>query len=257
MTTEPELVLERRGMISIARLNRPEARNALSPSLLMAIGEAVVDAEEDPDVRALVLTGTGPRAFCAGMDLRTFADGDASPAGPSTDAFIRLMHGDARVPVIGAANGSAVGGGLELLLGCDLVVASVDARLGLPEVQRGLFPGGSGTTLARRVPMAIALELTLTGDLVTAERALAAGLVNAVVAPDQVLAVATAYAERIAANAPLGVAACRELVRLWPTDAAAATARLAEWQTLVFSSVDAREGATAFVEKRPPVWTGA
>jgi len=256
--TGDELVRERRGEVLVARLNRPEARNALSPSLMGAIGAAVGEAESDPAVRAVVLTGTGDRAFCAGMDLRAFAGGASmSAADPAAMAgFQRLLDGRVTVPVIGAANATAVAGGFELLLGCDLIVASSEARFGLPEVKRGLFPAGGGTRLGTRVPLSIALEITLTGETFDAGRAHALGLVNAVVPPDEVLDRALELAGRIAANGPLAVAATKELVRLSVTDAARATERLAELQQLVFASDDAREGATAFVEKRPPVWQG-
>ena len=147
-------------------------------------------------------------------------------------------------------------GGLELLLGCDVVVASSEARFGLPEVKRGLFAAGGGTFIGQRIPLAIALEITLTGDLIDAGRAYELGLVNQVVPPDEVLDAALALAERIAANGPLGVAASKELVRLAASDPRRARERLAEWQRVVFASEDAQEGALAFVEKRPPVWTG-
>jgi enoyl-CoA hydratase/carnithine racemase len=143
-----------------------------------------------------------------------------------------------------------VAGGLEVLLGCDVIVASRDARFGLPEVKRGLFAGGNGTTLGARIPLAVALELALTGDLVDAERALALGLVNAVVDPDDVVETAVGYAERIAANAPLALAATKELVRLAATDGARYRERRDHWRPVVFGSQDAVEGATAFVEKR-------
>jgi enoyl-CoA hydratase/carnithine racemase len=256
---EPELVVERRGAIAILRLNRPEARNALSGGLIVGLGTAVLEAEADPDVRAVVLTGTGERAFCAGMDLRAMAEGDALPgtgADAGTAGFHRLIRGEVAVPVVGAANGSAVAGGLELLLGCDLIVAARGARFGLPEVKRGLFAAGGGTWIGTRVPLAIALELALTGDLIDAERAQQMGLVNAVVEPTDVLARAVELAERIAANGPLGLAATKELVRLSVTDPGAVPARLAEWQAKVFSSQDAIEGAQAYLEKRPAVWQG-
>ena len=160
------------------------------------------------------------------------------------------------MPVVGAANGSAVAGGLELLLGCDVVIASSGARFGLPEVKRGLFAAGGGTLVGNRIPTAIALELTLTGDLVDAARAYQVGLVNAVVAPDEVWDAAVAMAERIAANGPLGLAASKELVRLSASDPVAARERQAHWSSVVFSSEDAMEGARAYMEKRDPVWRG-
>jgi enoyl-CoA hydratase len=278
-TSDGELVVERRGPVLVARLNRPEARNALTAEVIRALGAALAGAESDPSVRVVVLTGTGDRAFCAGMDLRAFADAatvqpDGAVGRPQPGesdhrggdlviddshemrAFERFLRGEIGVPVIGAANGTAVAGGLELLLGCDLVVLAEGARLGLPEVKRGLFPAGGGTFIGTRIPMNVALEMALTGDTVDAGRALALGLANAVVPAEQVLDVALAYAERIAANGPLGVAATKELVRLGVVDAAAAWDRLREWQPVVFGSEDAREGALAFVEKRAPVWRG-
>jgi len=258
MSAEDELVQERRGSVVVLRLNRPEARNALSPSLISALGKAVVAAEADVAVRAVVLTGTGDRAFCAGMDLRSFAEGDSMVAdsGEAMAAFSRLLRGEIAVPVIGAANATAVAGGFELLLGCDLIVASSAAAFGLPEVKRGLFAAGGGTSIATRLPLNVALELTLTGDTITAARAMELGLVNVVVEPDGVLDAALALADRLAANAPLSLAATKELVRLAVTDPARVPERLEHWRSTVFASDDAKEGATAFVEKRPPVWSG-
>ena len=253
--SEAELVVERHAAVVVARLNRPEARNALTPSLMRALGAALLDAERDPVVRAVVLTGTGDRAFCAGLDLRAFAAGDVTVGeGEEADAFGRLLRGTIEVPLVGAANGTAVAGGCELLLGCDLIVLAEGAQLGLPEVKRGLFPAGGGTFIGTRIPLSIALELALTGDPIDADRAASLGLVNAVVPADQVLAVALVYAERIAANGPLAVKATKELVRLAVVDAAAAWDRLRVLQPEIFASEDAREGAVAFVEKRPPVW---
>ncbi len=256
MIGDAELVRERRGPLSLLRLNRPDARNALTTTLVDELGAALVEAESDPDVRAMVLTGTGERAFCSGMDLRAFSEGDVPGATPgeSTEAYHRLLRGETSVPIIGAANGSAVAGGLELLLGCDVVIASSDARFGLPEVKRGLFAAGGGTLIGNRIPLAVALELTLTGDLVDAARAYELGLVNAVVAPGDVWTTALAMAERIAANGPLGLAATKELVRMSVSDPVAARERQAEWSAVVFASEDAIEGARAYVDKRDPVW---
>jgi len=254
---DDELVREARGNVLVLRLNRPEARNALNPAMIDHLGHAIRAAESDPEVRAVVLTGTGDRAFCAGMDLRSFASGEGVTRDPdATVAFMRMMDGGARVPLIGAANATAVAGGLELLLACDVIVASSDAAFGLPEVKRGLFAAGGGTTLGRRVPLAVALELLLTGETITAARAYEVGLINAAVAPSEVLDTAVTLAETIAANGPLGVQATKELSRLALTDAAAWFERRAELQQVVFGSEDAKEGATAFVEKRAPVWRG-
>ncbi len=254
--TDDDLVRERRGLVLVLRLNRPDARNALTPGLIAGLSSAIEEAEADPEVRVVVLTGTGDRAFCAGMDLRSFAAGERLPDEASMAGFNRLMQGEVTVPLVGAANATAIGGGLELLLGCDLIVASSDAAFGFPEVKRGLMPGGGGTAIGLRVPLGVALEMTLTGESITAARAYELGLVNAVVPPNEVLPAALGVAERIAANAPLGTAACKELVRLAVTDADRWSARLDHWRPVVFTSEDAKEGAAAFVERRPPVWHG-
>jgi enoyl-CoA hydratase/carnithine racemase len=253
-----ELVRELRGRILIARLNRPDARNALTPEMLRDIGATVASAEVDPEIRAVVLTGTGDRVFCAGMDLRAFAAGERMGLGDDegTRAFFRLMEGGVTVPLVGAANGLALAGGFELLLDCDVIVASSDAEFGLPEVKRGLFPAGGGTFLGTRVALGVALEMTLTGDPISANRAYELGLVNAVVPPGEVLTRAVALAERIAANGPLALTAVKELVRLGVSDPERARERLNEWREVVFNSEDAKEGAMAFIEKRTPVWHG-
>src|SRR5438270_7435368 len=256
MSDEPELVRERHGHTLLLRLNRPDARNALTAGIITGLAEGITEAEADRDIRVVVLTGTGDKAFCAGMDLKALAGVGPTASVEAMNVLVRLMDGDVAVPVVGAANATAFGGGLELLLGCDVIVASSEAKFGLPEVKRGLFPGGSGTAISQRIPLGLALELALTGDPITAARAYDIGLVNAVVAPDEVLAAALAMAERIGANAPLSITAVKELVRLHATDPARAAERLAHWRPVVFGSDDAKEGATAFVEKRPPVWQG-
>jgi enoyl-CoA hydratase/carnithine racemase len=254
---EPVLVTERRGPVAVLRLNRPEARNSLNPELLTAIGLGMLEAEADPDVRAVVLTGTGDKAFCAGMDLRAFAEGGSVGGDPEgMKGFVRFTHGEIGVPVVGGANATAVAGGFELLLGCDVVVASEAAKFGLPEVKRGLFAAGGGVFVSTRIPLAVALELTLTGDLIDAGRAQSLGLINRVVGSAEVLDAAVALAERIARNGPLALQATKELVRTASTDLERARALAAEWQPKVFGSEDAKEGATAFIEKRDPVWKG-
>ena len=254
MTDTAELVQERHGAILVLRLNRPEARNALTGTLMRDLGTVVVEAEADPGIRAIVLTGAGDRAFCSGMDLRSFAE--EGEDGFNSEGYARLASGQLTLPVIGAANGTAIGGGLELLLGADVIVASSTANFGFPEVKRGLFPGGGGTTIGTRLPLHAALEMTLTGDFITADRGYQLGLINAVVEADAVLDTALGFAERIAANAPLGLAACKELVRLSVSDADRAAERLTDWQSIVFTSADAKEGAAAFIEKRAPIWQG-
>lgn len=248
---------ERHGAVGIIRLNRPAARNALTVPMIEGIGAAALAAEADPTIRALLLTGAGDRAFCSGMDLRAFAEGaEFTDTAPGAVGYLRLTGGELSVPVVAAANGSAVGGGLELLLGGDILIAAEHATFAFPEVRRGLFPGGGGTAIGARIPVAIALELTLTGASITAARGYQLGLFNAVVAPELVFATALEYAERIAANAPLGLAACKELVRPAVTDPARAAQRRAHWQRTAFTSADAAEGTRAFLAKRPPVWRG-
>jgi enoyl-CoA hydratase/carnithine racemase len=254
---ESVLVREDRGAVRVLRLNRPEARNSLNPELIDAIGYGLLAAEEDPDVRAVVLTGTGERAFCAGMDLRAFAEGRRSGGdAQGMEAFLRFTRGEIGIPVIGAAQATAVAGGFELLLGCDVVVAADTALFGLPEVKRGLFAAGGGVFISTRIPLATALELTLTGDLIDAARAYALGLVNQVVPSSQVLDAGVDLARRIARNGPLAVQATRALVRTASTDLERAQQLAAEWQPKVFGSEDAREGALAFIEKRDPEWKG-
>jgi len=255
--SEPVLVTERRGAVTVLRLNRPEARNSLNPELLTAIGLGMLEAEKNPDVRAVVLTGTGDKAFCAGMDLRAFAEGGALGGSPEgMKGYARFAQGDIGVPIVGAANATAVAGGFELLLGCDVVVASETASFGLPEVKRGLFAAGGGVFVSTRIPLAVALELTLTGDPIDAGRAQSLGLINQVVPQAEVLNAAVVLAERIARNGPLALQATKQMVRTASTDLEKARALASEWQPKVFGSEDAKEGATAFIEKRDPVWKG-
>jgi enoyl-CoA hydratase/carnithine racemase len=255
-----DLEIEDRGQVRILRINRPDARNAMSPAVIDGLGFAVHDADNDPEVRAMVLTGTGDRAFCAGMDLRGFADGstDATERDPrGIELFLQLRRDGSQKPLIGAANATAVAGGFELLMQCDVVIASEDARFGLPEVKRGLLPAGGGLFLGTRIPMAIASELLLTGDTIDARRAYDLGLVNRVVPAADVLTEAIAMAERIAANGPLAVKAIKQVVHATATlPAAEAWAVQDSVQPAVFASEDAKEGALAFVERRPPVWRG-
>jgi enoyl-CoA hydratase len=237
------VLTERVGNVLVATLNRPEARNALSPELIDDLAEVLRSADADPEVRAVVVTGEGT-VFCAGMDLKAFAKGG------KFDGLVWFFREGIATPVIAALNGSAMGGGFELMLACDLVVAAEGAKLGMSEVKRGLFAAGGGTTLASRAPLSVALEMGLTGEPVTAARAHGFGLVNRVVPADQVRAEALALASRIAENGPLGVAMTKKLMRerRWGEP---------DEVTSVFRSADATEGARAFAERRRPVWTGA
>lgn len=253
-----EVEQERRGAVQVLRINRPEARNALNPPVVAGLGLGIAKAEADPEVRAVVLTGTGDRAFCAGMDLRGFAEGGGGGGDRAgAEAFSRFIRQGVSKPVIGAANATAVAGGFELLLACDMVVASEKAMFGLPEVKRGLFPAGGGIQICRRIPMAVALELALTGDAIDARRAQTLGLVNRVVPPGRVLEEAVALAERIGENGPLAVEVIKRLMLAVPdVSREEAWRQQSEVQAKVFGSEDAKEGARAFIEKRPPRWTG-
>lgn len=248
---------ERHGNVEVAVIDRPEKRNALDPPTIDALGQVLLDVEADDAVAVLVLTGAGDRAFCAGMDLASWSAGRQVLRGPGAARYEAFYRTGLRKPVVAALNGSAVGGGFELMLACDLVVAADHAMLGLPEVRRGLFAGAGGTLLAKRVPLAAALEILLTGELVDASRAASLGLVNRVVPAAEVLPTALALASTIAANAPIALEITKRLVHhgLDHTHAEAwveIEAALAQ----VLVTDDAREGARAFVEKRTPRWTG-
>jgi enoyl-CoA hydratase len=251
-----DLEIDRRDRVLVLRINRPEVRNALSPEVVRRLGKALMSADADEAVRAVVITGTGDRAFCAGMDLRAFAAADSSDRSVD-DAYLSFIRRGIAKPVIAAANATAVAGGFELLLACDLAVAASDARFGLPEVKRGLFAAAGGMQLGRRIPLAVALELALTGDLIDAGRAQTLGLLNVVVAREQVLDAALGLAARISANGPLAVRTTKRLML-----DAIYSSREQAWAQQdsvfddVFASADAKEGALAFVEKRQPQWTG-
>ncbi|WP_425317574.1 enoyl-CoA hydratase-related protein [Pseudomonas nitroreducens] len=248
---------QRKGSIEILTLNRPEQRNALTPELMAALSDALHEAAESAEVRVLVLTGAGDRAFCAGMDLKAFAAGADTRSAGSTAYFDAFLEGRFAKPVIAAVNATALAGGFELMLNCDLAVVSRDARFGLPEVKHGLFPAAGGVLLPARIPLAVALELGLTGDTIDAERALALGLANRVVEPQAVLGAALELAERIAANAPLGLSTTKRLMRACAEQGASTVrAQMQDAILRVFASEDAREGARAFAERRPPRWQG-
>ena len=247
---------EQRGTVAILRLNRPEARNAVDPATSRAIEDALDELEADPGVWCIVITATGP-VFCAGADLKVIASGGGADIMTKRGGFAGLAWREVSKPLIAAVNGAAVAGGFEMALACDLVVAADTAVFGLPEVQRGLLASAGGPIrLAQRVPLAVALELTLLGEPITAARALELGLVNRVVPADRVLDEALALADRLVANSPAAVRGARELV-LGAADADRAGAWALNRRLMheVASSPDGIEGARAFVEKRTPVWT--
>ena len=246
---------ERRDRVEILRLNRPDSRNAMNPELSKAIEDALDEVERDPEVWAVVLTGTGP-VFCAGADLKVIASGGGIAIETERGGFGGFVTRDYPKPVIAAVNGHALAGGFELVLACDLVVAAADATFGLPEVKRGLLAAAGGPIrLAQRVPLATALEIVMTGDPLTADRALALGLVNRVVPTARVVDEAVALAARIGENSPAAVRGARRLVR-GSVDLTEPEAWVLSRTVMgeVFSSGDSLEGASAFVEKRAPVW---
>jgi enoyl-CoA hydratase len=247
--------MERREHIALVTLNRPEARNAISPEVSQTMASLLDEVEGDPALRAVVLTGRG-EVFSAGADLKVVAQGRANDIARGKGGFAGVVTRDFPKPIIAAVNGPALAGGFEIVLSCDLVVAAETARFGIPEVKRGLMAAAGGLIrLPKRVPLAIALELAMTGDPIDASRALQLGLVNSVVPAGEVVDAAIALAERIGENSPIAVRNSRRLVReAGELTEEAGWARTVELMMPVFESGDSIEGATAFAEKRPPVW---
>jgi len=254
------VIRERTGPVETLTLNRPEAANSLNPPLMAELGTALHEILLDVDVRAVVVTGAGERIFCAGMDLSSlgeFSGDQAAPADPDGAATLaRFLDGSYEKPLIAAVNGAAVGGGLEMVMACDLVVAAEHARFGLPEVKRGLYAAGGGTRLSQRIPQALALEMGLTGRLIDAGRAAQFGLVNQVVPPGELLGAAHALAAEVGANGPLGVQLTKRLMRRAVDQGSDIGRATPEENRAIFGSEDAREGATAFMEKRDAVFRG-
>ena len=246
------VLTEQIGRVLLITINRPEARNAIDHEAAAQLVAAARALSADDALSAGVITGAG-ESFCAGMDLKAFAK-----QGAPRDLITFYEEGSTK-PLIAAVNGSALGGGLEVALTCDLIVAADGATFGTPEVTRGLFAAGGGLTrLGRRLPYGIAMEMVLTGQPITAESALHHGLVNRVVPVERVKDEAMAIAETIGRNAPLAVSASKDLLResahmseqdFWEHQKA--------WTRIVLRSDDAKEGARAFGERRAPQWTGA
>ena len=247
---------EIRDRIAIITLNRPEARNAVSQQLAEDLEAAIDRLEADDALWIGILCGNGP-AFCAGADLKAIASGEARLT-TERGGFAGLVRRVRTKPLIAAVEGPAVAGGTEIVLSCDLVVASTTARFGLPEVKRSLVANAGGLfRLPRALPTNVAMEMALTGDDLDAEAAHRHGLVNRLVQPGHALATAVELAEAVNANAPLAVRASRRVVlaaRLLEDDEAFEVAANATRE--VFRTEDFREGPRAFVEKRSPVWTG-
>jgi enoyl-CoA hydratase/carnithine racemase len=246
-----EILTERHGRVLLITLNRPKAKNSVNSALGTALVAAVKELDADDDLTAGVLTGADG-GFSAGMDLKAFST-EGPPAG-----FVEFLENGSQKPLIAAVEGFALAGGLEIALTCDLIVASRGVKIGIPEVNKGLCAGGGGLfRLPTRVPYGVAMEMALTSDPITAEEAKEFGLVTKLSEPGMAIDVALALAERIAKNAPLAVAASKQVIR--------STRGLTEKESWalqatqigkVFSSKDAQEGPRAFAEKREPKWTG-
>lgn len=258
----PAALVDVSGHVMLLTLNRPRAMNAVNAAMTTIVADALEQADADPGIRVVVVTGGGGRAFCAGADLKAVARGESlTPPGYERFGFAGYVSHFVSTPTIAAVNGFALGGGTEISLASDLVVAAESASFGLPEVKRGLLAGAGGAfRLPQQLPWKVGLELLLTGDPIDAATAARWGLVNQVVADAQLLDAAMALAERVAVNAPLSVQASKRLA-YGAADSdvphEAGSWRLnTEVTRTVMSSQDAREGPVAFAEKRAPVWQG-
>ncbi len=264
-TPEPAVLTELRDHVLVVTLNRPEARNAVNAELTQGLVDALERADQDTEIRVVVLTGTGDKTFCAGADLKAISRGETlNPPGTEKWGFAGFVNHPISKPVIAAVNATALGGGTELVLASDLAVAAESAKFGLPEVRRGLIAAAGGLIrLPEQLPRKVAMHLILTGEPIDAETALRWGLVNEVVPDGRVLDAAIDLAEVVAANAPLSVQASKRVaLGLYgegageggiPAEREAWQANDEEMMTLM-SSEDAIEGPTAFAEKREPVW---
>ncbi|MDN3359196.1 crotonase/enoyl-CoA hydratase family protein [Actinomadura sp. DC4] len=241
--------------VGVITINRPEARNAVNGAVAKGIAGALDELDARKDVSVLVLTGAGG-TFSAGMDLKGFLTGDSPVA--EGRGFGGITERPPAKPIIAAIEGYALAGGFELALACDLIVASSEAKFGLPEVKRGLVAGAGGLLrLPERIPYHAAMELALSGDHYPTSRLAELGLVNQVTEPGEALAAARELAARIAANAPLALAATKRVIvesADWSSEER--FAKQGEIISPVFGSKDAMEGAAAFAEKRPPEWSG-
>ena len=251
----PEVLVEHQDGMVIITINRPQARNAVNRAVSYGVCAAVDELDARDDLRVGILTGAGG-TFCSGMDLKAFLRGEVTRV--EGRGILGIALTPPRKPLIAAVEGYALAGGFEAMLACDLTVAARNAQFGLPEVKRGLAAAAGGLLrLPRLIPPRIAMELALTGDMMSAERAAQYGLVNVLTEPGQALEEAKRLAARIIANAPLSVAASKRVMveqRDWPI--AEMFLRQQEITGPVLQSADAREGAAAFAEKRKPNWKG-
>jgi enoyl-CoA hydratase len=251
-----------RGAVAVVTIDRPEVRNALDIPTLLELEGAFTALEGDDGVRAIVVTGAGDRAFVAGGDI---GDLNSRQGLAHYREFAEVIHRVFRrvercpKPTVGAVRGYALGGGVELLLALDIRILGRSARLGVPEITLGLFPGAGGTQrLIRQIPLCRAKELMMTGDAISAEEAVAIGLANRVVSDEDVVAAAREVAERIAQRSPLVLSMLkRTLAEGAEMPPSAALAFEQAMIGLVLDSADAHEGCSAFLERRPPQFTGS
>ncbi|MFJ8671935.1 crotonase/enoyl-CoA hydratase family protein [Streptomyces sp. NPDC093589] len=251
----PAVRTETVGHTLVVTIDRPQARNAVNAAVAQGIAEAVDLLESDPELRVGVIQGAGG-TFSAGMDLKAAARGESSEV--PGKGFAGIVEAETRKPLIAAVEGFAMGGGFEIALSCDLIVAAEDAAFALPEVKRGLIAGGGGAIrLPRRIPHHLAMELLLTGRTVTAARGAELGFVNQVCPSGGARGTALALAEEVARNAPLALAAVKRVVRLADgRDEREAFAAQREETGALARSHDVAEGIAAFTERRAPRWTG-
>ena len=248
---------EQRGRVAVLTINRPEARNAVNGDVASGLEAAIDRFEADADTWVAVLTGAGP-VFSAGADLKAIASGSAAALNTERGGFAGITQRERTKPVIAAVNGPALAGGCEIVLSCDMVVASSDARFGLPEVKRSLVAGAGGLfRLPRALPRAVAMELALTGDPIDAQRAYELGFVNQLLESGQAVEAAVALAERICVNAPVAVRESRSVVLHGAmADDETAWRLTNEAFGRVVRTEDFAEGPKAFIEKRAPEWKG-